>query len=193
MLLAFGMTLADDGKNVFRYGVQFVSPTGELKDIDLSESLKAKDALGFSSGFEHVFFDRVGIDFNIAYSKHDLELTMDGTSVEVANIKMMMPVTVGVNFHMVRNRIVDLYAGPFAGYVFYGDIDWEEGSVPSLSVDNDFAMGAVLGLDLSITKRGLIFTSAVKYLKTQASPDIPGFDEIDLDPWVIQLGLGYRF
>ena len=78
-----GLTWAT-GDNVFRSGVQFVSPTGELKELD--ESLEADSAVGFSSGYEHVFMDRIGIDFNIAYSNHDLEFSEPGLTQEVGEI-----------------------------------------------------------------------------------------------------------
>ena len=193
VLLASTPVFAGAGKNVMRFSVQFIDPTGELKNIDLNETLKVDNAVGLSFGFEHVFLDRYGIDLNLAFSKHDLKLTAEGLTEDVGDIKMLVPLTAGFNFHMLRNRFVDLYAGPFAGYVYYGDIESKDDESASITVKNDFAYGAIFGLDASITKRGLIFTSAVKYIKTQAQPDIPDLDKIDLDPWVVQAGLGFRF
>jgi outer membrane protein W len=191
ILLASSFAWAGAGNNAFRFGVQFVSPTGDLTDVD--ETLEADNAVGVSLGFEHVFIDRIGLDFNLGYSKHDLELSSPSLSGTVGDVDMLMPITAGVNFHIIRNNIVDFYAGPFVGYVLYGDIDPTESQLAAISIENDFAFGGVLGLDVSLTGKGLMFTSALKYIQTSAEPEVPSFSELDVDPWVVQLGLGYRF
>ncbi len=191
LFLASSLTWADAGNNAFRFGVQFVSPTGDLTEA--GETLEADNAVGVSLGYEHVFIDRIGLDFNLAFSKHDLEISSPIQSGTVGDVDMFMPVTAGVNFHLIRNNIVDFYAGPFAGYVLYGDIDPTESDLAVVSIENDFAFGGVVGLDVSLTGKGLILTSALKYIQTTAEPEVPSFSEIDIDPWVIQVGLGFRF
>lgn len=191
LLLASSFAWADAGNNAFRFGVQFVSPTGDL--VEGVETLEADDAVGVSLGYEHVFIDRIGLDFNLGFSKHDLEVSSPSLSGTVGDVDMFMPVTAGVNFHIVRNNFVDFYMGPFAGYVLYGDIDPTESQLTTIAIENDFALGAVVGLDVAFTGKGLIFTSALKYIQTSAEPEVPSFSELDIDPWVIQLGLGYRF
>lgn len=188
----FSLTWAT-GNNCSRFGIQFVSPTGDLRDIELDEVLEADNALGISFGYEHVFFDKVGIDFNVAYSKHDLKLTEMGETTTIGDIEMMMPFTAGVNFHMVRNTFVDLYIGPFAGYVLFGDINPSGPEESTYSINSDFSVGGVLGFDVAFTGKGFMFTSALKYMKVKAETDVADSEELDIDPWVLQIGLGYRF
>lgn len=192
LLLVSNLVWSDVGKNNFRFGLQYVNPTGDLRDIELNETWEPDHAIGLSFGYEHVFLNRIGLDINLSYSKHDLVLSGDETST-FGDINHLIPLIAGLNYHFLRNRFVDFYFGPFAGYVFYGKIDLADSNTVTTSIQNDFAFGAVLGLDVSLTGKGFMFSSALKYLQTTAEAGFPGFDELDIDPWVIQLGLGYRF
>lgn len=104
----------------------------------------------------------------------------------------VMPFTVGLNFHLTRESRVDLYAGPFFSYVFYGDF---EVAGESLGVEDDVTWGGVVGLDVPIGEGGWLLTGAVRYLDTEATPENSelGGDPIDVTPWVAQLSAGVRF
>jgi outer membrane protein W len=60
-----------------------------------------------------------------------------------------------------------------------------------------FAWGAHLGLDVPFGSRGFFFTSDATYLKATVKPDSPsaaaGALDLDLDPVIVQVGLGVRF
>jgi hypothetical protein len=101
----------------------------------------------------------------------------------------------------ITSGTVDLYIGPVIGYIFYdNDLNILVGRdlLPaSVKIDDDVAFGAVLGLDIDFSNSDWFFTSSIKYL--DASYDAEVFEggrpaeEIDFDPLIIRLGLGYRF
>lgn len=107
---------------------------------------------------------------------------------------------VALNIYIVSGN-VDLYIGPVIGYIFYDDdlnILVGRDLVPaSVSIDDDVAFGAVLGLDIEFNNSNWFVTSSIKYL--DASYDAEVFEggrpaeEIDFDPLIIRFGLGYRF
>jgi outer membrane protein W len=237
---------ADAGDRIFRFGLKYVSPTGDLKetetdrervtidpngwlDFTFTGEIEPDSALGFGIGFEYMFTDLIGIDVTLDYSNHDVDTTLGGTVVftpddpllppETASLVGsqqgeidLTPLTVGVNFHVFKSDAVDFYLGPFVGYVFYGDFELKGGTasfqIPSLpafqesftsgtiSIEDDFAFGAVVGADIPFGGQGWMFSGALKYFKTKAEIDEPGAGnaaELDVDPWEIFVGLGYKW
>lgn len=237
---------ADSGDKIFRFGIEYVSPSGGLSDSDtesvriegdepgwldifITQDIDVDSAIGYGIGFEYMVTDLVGIDFNLNYSKHDVEVTFGGSVLftpddpppdpETAPITGgengeigMIPLTVGVNFHFSKSDAIDYYLGPFIGYVFYDDLELEAGfarfevpSLPpfeatfeadSLSMKNDFTFGATFGIDVPIGGEGWMFSAVAKYYKTEAEideDDVEDGEGLDMDPWVILVGLGYRF
>ncbi len=112
--------------------------------------------------------------------------------------------TVGVSFHPLRRGKLDLYFGPLAG-VCYSETELDSGrflassgrfianfgNVASVAPpgrresdrQTEFVYGAALGLDLPLGEEGWLASTTVRYLET----------EMEVDPWTVGVGLGYRF
>ncbi len=242
--------LADAGDKIFRFGLKYISPTGDLtwqdsssQDFNIDGSMftfefseqgkaEADSTIGLGIGFEYMATDLIGIDTNLNYSKHDFDETISGSvtitpwigdppvpdpgSSETGQLIAtrsgeisMIPLTIGMNFHIFQSDSVDFYLGPLVGYVFYSDLETDAGSTEfitasyvfpvsweseKISIKDDFAYGAVLGIDTPFGSGEWNFSAAAKYLKTKAEVDEAySSEEIDIDPWVIQIGFGYRF
>jgi outer membrane protein len=99
----------------------------------------------------------------------------------------------------LSSGMVDFYVGPVLGYIFYDDLDVLVGnlSVPAtIEIDDDVAFGAVLGMDIDISDSDCFFTSSLKYLwaSYDAQNRLDGSSqEVDLNPWIVRVGFGYRF
>ncbi len=257
LMIASSLAFAEAGKSKIRFGLQYVSPTGDLKesgfeagpwvytvydpdgepfdvsvsDIDYIATTEADSALGLFFGYEYMVTDMIGIDANLAYSKHDIEhrdevygiFDVEGVTGDFSEISTlegdisMMPITVGVNFHVMQKEKVDLYLGPFLGYVMYGDIKWNkvtaqfsltpddplldplagsftESASGKTKIKSDFGFGAVVGIDVPFGSGGWMFSSSLKYLSTKAKSDEEYWDaEIDMNPWILSIGVGYTF
>ena len=216
---------AADGKNVFRFGGAFVSPTGDLSgeesvtedlgdgtmlSLEGTLTLEPQSEVALLLGYERRIRDLFGLEFVMWNAKHDVDgqfsgeywlldsdtgdLIDNGTlqfTETLADVKMM-PLTAGINFHLMRQSRFDLYVGPTIGYVFYGDLGIGE---DELSIDDDFTWGGTIGFDLPLGAKGWMFTGALRYLDTEASPDDlgPGDESLDVSPWIVQLSAGYRF
>jgi len=266
LIIASSFAFAEAGKSKIRFGLQYVSPTGDFKysefeagpisdelyfpapidsfvtvtatDYSLANTTEADAAMAFFFGYEYMVTDMIGIDTNLSYSKHDIDSdtilnltwTAEGTGnwnhpIHETGSITMMPIAVGVNFHVMKKEKVDLYLGPFLGYVMYGDAKLDKysetatitsdplvdpfpltesfsGSLSEkVKIKNDFGFGAVVGIDVPFSNNWM-FTAALKYFKTKASVDeempIPfsvenSSADIDINPWVIQIGVGYQF
>ena len=112
------------------------------------------------------------------------------------------PFTIGANVHLTGRSPVDVYVGPLVGYVIYSSFNFNvqtstSGPIGiSVGIADDFAVGAMLGLDVPIGKRGWVFNTNVRYLRTSIdSFDISigtGEIAIDFDPLIVGLGFGFR-
>jgi len=166
-----------------------------------------------------------------AYSKHDIdhreegrsrfddgEVIGDMTGVEAFEGDIsMMPISVGVNFHVMQKEKINFYVGPFISYVMYGDVKWDkrteyatltpddplldpltgsfsESISETSKIKSDFGFGAVIGIDVPFGSKGWTFSSSLKYLSTKAQVDEEGWTpEIDINPWILNIGVGYKF
>lgn len=219
------VTDAADGKNVFRFGAAYVSPTGDLSgeesvNEDLGDgtmlslegtlTLEPQSEVALLLGYERRVTDLFGVEFMVWNAKHDVDgrfngeywLLDSGTGeliehgaiqfAETLGDVKVTPLTAGLNFHLTRQSRFDLYVGPTIGYVLYGDLDIGD---ERLSIDDDFTWGAAFGVDLPMGDKGWMFSGALRYLDTEASPDDlgPTDESLDVSPWVVQVSAGYRF
>lgn len=194
MLLVPSLVWAEAGDHKIRANLQYVMPMGsaDLGIFDELIDVEADSAIGFGFGYEYMATDLIGIDANISYSCHDIDFTLLAHTETIADTSMM-PLTVGVNFHLLRNDKMNFYLGPFLGYVVYDDYNYKH-SGESVPLENDFTFGAVLGIDAPIGQKGWMFSSALKFLQTEADYDHPDYvGDLDINPFIIQIGLGYRF
>lgn len=188
MFMISSLVWSEPEDHKIRFGLQYISPMGDLTTEGVK--FEAQSDIGFSFGYEYMATDLVGIDANLSYSEHDVDASYMGLTLTVADATMT-PLTVGVNFHVVSNENLDFYLGPFAAYVMYGDLKSKIPGIGDASIDDDFGFGAVLGIDVPFGSKGWMFSSALKYLQTSAEPE--GDEALDIDPLVIQLGVGYKF
>jgi outer membrane protein W len=165
------------------------------------------NTIGGGLGFEYRVSDHLGIEVGAVTGKVDDELGFDFFGEEAFSIETSLrvtPVLARLNFHLTPGHKADLYLGPVAGWVRYGDIDVRvrvpgEGSVLADHVENKdgFAWGGHIGLDVPFGQRGFFFTSDATYLKATVKPSdksaAGGATDFDLDPLIVQVGIGYRF
>jgi outer membrane protein len=106
----------------------------------------------------------------------------------------VLPPTVTLQYHFSPNANFRPYAGVGINYtIFYnktGD------TLSTLDLDDSFGFAAQVGADWMLTNRASI-NFDVKYvnIETEVSNNTTGAKLFDLDinPWVIGLGVGYRF
>jgi opacity protein-like surface antigen len=162
-------------------------------------------SLGYGLGLEYRATPRIGVGLHAVSSRIDDELGFDffGAQLSFRSRFRMTPVLGRLDFHLTPGHRVDLIVGPVAGWVRYGDFEMRvsgpDGSVQvaRTPIQDGFAWGAHLGFDVPMGERGLLFTAGATYLKAKFEPKIASADSgagtFDLDPLLLQVGLGYRF
>lgn len=178
--------LAAEGKNTIRLGLSHFEPTGDSTGvfrpvgapdfIYMEEGLEVDSDLGFELSYERRLSDLVGLEGSLAYYKPDFDfrLRYDGadTREHWAEAVRVMPLTVALNFHLLRSDKLDVYVGPAVAYVTYDDYDFwpEDDTRIEVELKDEFAFGAQAGIDYALSPAwGLSFR--MKYLRMKGEID----------------------
>jgi outer membrane protein W len=192
------------------------SPTAAVLPVmTLVGEIKAEPdaATGLMVGYERELTPLIGLDFGVRFTNHDVDLDsqlfMVDTSTGMRVIldqdsdtgdMDVMPVTMGVNFHLLNSDRYDLYVGPAVAYVSYGD--FKQSGEPDLEIDDEFGWAGVVGLDVGIgDTRQWSFTVAARYMDADADINVPAYvtgdQEIDvtmdMNSFSVDVGFGVRF
>ena len=190
----------------------FVEPVDDETRIEFQGdlTLEPDDAFGAAISYERRLTDLIGVEIGFFGAKHDLSGRLAGVLQLIRNVDnvvldevafdetdrigdiMVTPWTAGVNFHVAPAERVDVYLGPYLAYVLYGDLDIEGETIP---IDGQFTFGVVAGIDLPFQGSRWMFNASGRYLQTQAQPSESGPDAmaLDVDPYVLQAGIAFRF
>lgn len=204
---------ADDGMNVIRLAVNRFEPTGDTyswfnPDEPIPGATSQIDTTPeHSPGWAIEYERRIGGRWGLGVSLASTEAEMDIRHYVAVRYPphyqgdlTMIPLTLGPLFHLYENRTLDLYCGPLLGYVFFGDLQTEDfgRGANSYAVRDDWTFGATAGLDVLLGKTNWLLTTSVRYLEISSALDEPFRnldmnENIDIDPIVFQIGLGYTF
>ncbi len=202
LLIVPQVVSAQESKNTVRLSAEYISPTGDftgvilLDDLEAEAKLQADEALGAEVGYEYRYSDLLGLEANLAYTKHDIRLSALGVDEKVGDVTFM-PLLFGANFHLFRGKKVDFYVGPTLGLAMFGDINQTgAASGPSIKTKDKFTWGGALGLDVPFGSHWA-FTAGAKYLVLDAETDaaeVLGENiKLGFDPWIVRAGIAYRF
>lgn len=235
MKLRFGFTwleptndinVADD--NSFWY----LNPSDELAQVDIHTVMSASPSGGggFNVGFEFLVTKYLGVDVNLGYSKIDFDPVTNGTITvtplvgdpptpdtpnaetgiltgEATGELGMIPFTIGFNFYVLRNRVVDLYVGPLIGYVKFTELHIDPGTLElepevfplgepegdTVEIRDSASWGVTLGADFRLGHGKWMISTALRYVQATAEEEGGERASMRIDPWIALIGAGYRF
>jgi len=146
---------------------------------------------GLGVAVEYRFSKRVGLEFSALLAGLTLStsyVTRSSTGIDSSELSMV-PLTLGLPFHLASGGRVDVLLGPTLSYVRYQETESSitfQSSRMTIDAGSDIAMGAVLGLDTAFGDGGWAFSAGLRYVKTAAGG-------IDVDPLIVTMGFAYRF
>ena len=206
-----GVAMADvEGTWMVRVGVAWVDTDLDFRQADegMEVGLVGDAGLGFSIVGERRVSDRLGFEVGARWNEHDLELQLGGvafcgsTFCLVTASDSVRPITLsfGLDVHLTPGRRADLYVGPVLAYVLNTDPTFQVlDETLRVSMDDNLAWGAVVGLDVPFGDRGWHFCGSVRYLESEADAIArddegeAGTASLDFNPLAVAVGFGYRF
>jgi outer membrane protein W len=200
-LCAVTPAAAADGWKL-RLQAAWSSPQGDFREVDDDEVITAEfnSSFGFGLQIERMVSSRIGIEFGVLWSEPDVEVVIEEPPIRLGleSPFRITPVILGVNYHLGSGGKTDFYIGPALAWVFYDDVvlDDPDFGRETLTVDDDYAWGATLGLDVNLTETGKwAFNGEIRWMKGSTDFKNPEGESrsVDVDPLYVTLGVTYRF
>ena len=199
------------GDWVLRGGLTTVSPDESSSNIfaggsDLGVALKVDNNTQLGINVAYFITDNINIEVLAATPfTHDVDFSVSdplGTGNKLGEVTHLPP-TVTVNYYFNdASSAFQPYVGAGLNYTIFFDEEFtdanEDAGLDDLSLDNSFGLSAQIGMDYQIDKDWHI-NASVRYIDidTEASFTVGGasgsVDDIEIDPWVYTLSVGYTF
>lgn len=178
----------DKGDWLLRVGVGNVDPKSDNGDVASVDS-------GTALVFNGTYFFTPNIGFEILAAtpfSHDIKLAADGTKVGEAK---HLPPTFSLQYHFVPEGAFRPYVGAGLNYTLFFD---EETSGPlsgsNLSLDDSVGLAAQFGADFDVSERMYVnFDVRWMDINTDAELDGAALEEVEIDPLVYSLTVGWKF
>jgi hypothetical protein len=182
--------------------IRFYAAAIDMDDgtSDASFDVDIGGGVGFNA--EYRFSPRFGVDLGV----------LSGAGIDIAagrtwagdlnwvthDTVTFTPLTAGLDIHLTPDARVDLYACPMVALVQYGGFavrSGPNGVRTEWDFDEDFALGATLGLGVPLGGERWSFQTSLTYLETSIDGSSNNGLRLgaDYDSTIFGFGLGYRF
>lgn len=155
-------------------------PTG-LSVSDISNSVIPE------LDFTYFWTKNIATELILGTTRHKVEAT---GGVDVGNV-WLLPPTLTVQYHPLPESRFSPYLGGGINYtIFYG----EGGGLSGFDVRNSFGFALQAGVDYAISGPWSLNLDVKKlFLRPEAVTNTLRVDNVKIDPWLVSIGVGYRF
>lgn len=189
--LSLGMaSLVHAEEDYKKFGVRvraiYVTPVEKFDSKLDALNLKVSDDVIPEVDFEYFFLKNVSTEVIAGVTRHDIKSgsTYIGTT-------WLLPPTVTVKYHPLAGNTVSPYVGVGlnATFPFSSTLN----GTPDFKIDNSFGYAAQAGVDIKV-KDNIYFNIDYKYINANTKITVAGTKyNLDLNPNLIGIGVGYRF
>jgi outer membrane protein len=146
--------------------------------------------------FTYFITDNIAVELIAATTNHDVvaENTSIG-DVDLGDV-WLLPPTLLAQYHFFTKEIVSPYVGAGINYtVFYGIDEPNNGIITDIDYDNSFGWALQMGVDVRLDERWYLNADVKKlWLDSDVSINNGAINaDVDMDPWIVGMGIGYKF
>jgi outer membrane protein len=150
--------------------------------------IEVKDTWIPEFDISYFFTDNIAVELVLTWPQK-MDVTLAGA--DVGSVKALPP-TLSLQYHFTPNEPLRPYVGIGINYTQFSS---EEFTVPGVSVSNSsWCASLQAGLDYRIAPR-LYLNADVKYMWMNTDVSLNGtrLTTVDINPWLLSIGVGYRF
>lgn len=172
------------GDWIMRFGIGHVSPNDSSSALNVGVKSDTRPTINFT----YMLSDNLGVDVLGALPfEHDIT----SGSTRIGTTKQLPP-TVGLQYHFSPKQSFRPYLGVGVNYTHF----WDETPVAvitQLKLKDSWGLAGQAGFDMDLNKDWFV-NADLRYIKigTTAVTDA-GTIDVDIDPWVMTLGVGTTF
>jgi len=141
----------------------------------------------------YFFTDNIAAELIAATTPHD----MGAANTALGNLDLgdvwLLPPTLTLQYHFNPKGQVRPYVGAGVNYIYYYNED--SGDVNDIDYENGFGTAVQAGLDDGLDEHWAL-NADVKKIWTNVDAKVNGGAvraDVDLDPWIVGVGVAYRF
>jgi outer membrane protein len=194
---------ADAGDWILRVRGIGVTPNDSSDEIgDFGSTVAVDSAYTIEVDVTYMFMKSLGIELIAATTSHDLSASGgDLNGANLGTVKLLPP-TATLQFHPFGEGMFDFYIGAGINYTFFYSYDLSSAladlGVTDIEFSNSFGLAGNVGLSLNLGKHFHI-NADLKYIQLNTDADIKVNGDtldsvnVDINPWVYGLGVGWKF
>ncbi len=148
--------------------------------------------------FTYFFTENIAAELILATTPHDVKMkgTALGRDVDLGDV-WLLPPTLSLQYHFMPKKAFSPYIGAGLNYTFF--LNEDKGNDPAVNkveYEDGFGYALQAGFDYQIDDRWS-FNFDVKKLFLETDVKVNGgaikANNVDIDPWIVGIGFGYRF
>lgn len=186
---------AAQGDWLVRGGVGYVDPIDDNLEDALGEGLDVQVDEGVSATVEaaYMFADHWAVELLAAWPfMHDISIDGVGKVAEAEHL----PPTLSLQYHFIPEGRFRPYVGAGLNYTTFTHVE-EKGAIEDgydLKLDDSWGVAAQVGMDITL-KDNWFANVAVRWIDIDTDAELNGdkLGEVEIDPFIYQLQIGYRF
>lgn len=199
-----GASAYEAGDAIIRLGAAAVDPQEDSGNVEiggadsgLTVGVDSNVQMGLTGTY--MLSNHVGIGLLAATPfQHSISLSGAG---KLADIKHLPPTVTLQYFPLDSHSLVQPYVGAGINYTAFFDEEFtsanKQAGFSDLELDDSWGLALEAGLDYQLTEH-LLFNASVWYadIDTEANFKVGGVKssvDVDIDPWVYMVALGYKF
>ncbi|ALG72488.1 membrane protein [Azospirillum thiophilum] len=156
--------------------------------------------------FSYFFTDNIAAELIAGTSRHKVHGNLAsalGGGIEVGKVSLLPP-TLTVQYHFMPKERISPYVGAGINYTLFYNEDAANNpnpaglSITDVEYKNRFGWALQAGVDVALTGNWSLNVDVKKiFLKTDVTATVNGAlpvtSKVTLDPWLVGVGIGYRF
>ncbi|MBX3490786.1 OmpW family outer membrane protein [Parvibaculum sp.] len=141
--------------------------------------------------FTYFVTDNIALELIAATTRHDVSHSAAGSLGKVS----LLPPTLTLQYHFMPKERFSPYLGAGVNYTFFYKEDAPGGAITSIDYKNSFGWALQGGVDVALTGNWYANVDVKKiFLSTDVSINGGAVTaDVDLDPWIVGFGVGYKF
>ncbi|MBX3494236.1 MAG: OmpW family protein [Parvibaculum sp.] len=141
--------------------------------------------------FTYFVTDNIALELIAATTRHDVSHSAAGSLGKVS----LLPPTLTLQYHFMPKERFSPYLGAGVNYTFFYNEDAPGGAITSIDYKNSWGWALQGGVDAALTGNWYANVDVKKiFLSTDVSINGGAVTaDVDLDPWIVGFGVGYKF
>ncbi len=210
LTMVAGASAHEAGEFIVRAGVASVQPDDSSGALSLNGDrgplagaevgVKSDTQLGLTAAY--MLGDHLGVEL-LASTPFEHEITAKGLATDKVGSTKHLPPTLNLQYYpLATDSAFQLYLGIGVNYTVFFEEDTSralDGALGNtdMSLDDSFGLSLQVGADYSFNDNWMLNAAVWRLdLGTTAEIDSDAGQvevDVDIDPWVLMLGLGYKF